>query len=390
MKIGIAGPVLTSGLAHHLEGDLKTAPGGKGGSPVISLANELLLKGYQVSVYSLDTSIETPVVLSGPMLTVYYGPMRKRHHIWDLMKKERDHISAFIRGDCPDLVHAHWTYEYAWGALDSGKPLLVTVHDWAPKIFLLFHDHYRFLRLCMNYHVLSKAENFTVGSEYLREKMRSICKDKSIRLIPNFLSESDFNREDKIQNLCAPVIINFSNGFTRFKNVSALLEAFPIIRKEIRGASLILIGHDFEQGGRAHRWAADRGLDSGVQFAGSATQERVLAYMRGADLLVHPSLEENCCMALTMAMASKLPVIGGLKSGGVPWHLDYGKAGLLTNVRSPEAIAASAIRMLKDNALWRSYSEAGYRHVWEHFRSSKNIDQYIEEYDRIFQHGAKG
>ena len=44
-------------------------------------------------------------------------------------------------------------------------------------------------------------------------------------------------------------------------------------------------------------------------------------------------------MAIAEAMSLGVPVIGGNASGGVPWQLDYGKAGFLTDIESPQAIA---------------------------------------------------
>ena len=36
---------------------------------------------------------------------------------------------ALIRDFKPDVVHGHWTYEFALGAMDTGLPCGVTAHD---------------------------------------------------------------------------------------------------------------------------------------------------------------------------------------------------------------------------------------------------------------------
>ena len=144
MKIGIAGPVTTSTLAELIEFNTNRIPEGSGGVSVTQFVKGLLKKGYHVSVYSFDFEITVPVVLKGPLLTLYYGPYRQKHRMWDFMKLERKFIRDTIKHDNPDIVHAHWTYEFALGALASGKPTLITVRDWAPTIFRLKTDPYRF------------------------------------------------------------------------------------------------------------------------------------------------------------------------------------------------------------------------------------------------------
>jgi hypothetical protein len=56
---------------------------------------------------------------------------------WDLFAQERAGLERAMREDPCDVVHAHWTYEFALAALASGQPTLVTARDWAPTILLM-------------------------------------------------------------------------------------------------------------------------------------------------------------------------------------------------------------------------------------------------------------
>jgi len=381
MKIGIAGPILTGLLAEFLDGKIDKAPKGLGGTSVVQLVKGLLRKGIRVSVYSLDVDVVTPVVVRGRFLTIYYGPYRRKHRMRDFMKVERQSIRDFIIVDKPDIVHAHWTYEFAIGALATGKPTLITVRDWAPTILRLKLDPYRFGRLIMHYYTIFRGDNLTAVSPYIQKSLIKF-KGKNIPVIPNALDDESFYKGDRRLSKLQPRIVSINNGLGKGKNVKILLNAFRLIKAGVPACRLILIGYGFEKNGIAEQWANENELTEGVDFLGHINHAEVLSILERADLLIHPSLEESFGMTLLEAMAKKTPAMGGDKSGAVPWVLDYGKAGVLTDVKSSRALADSAISIFTNEDQWYSYSRAGFDHAWENFRLSKVVDQYLEEYKK--------
>jgi len=382
MKIGIAGPIATASLAEFLDGKVGQTPKGLGGTSVVQLVKGLLRKGIRVSVYSLDVDVITPVVVKGKFLTIYYGPYRRKHRMRDFMKVERRSIRDFIIVDKPDIVHAHWTYEFAIGALSGGKPTLITVRDWAIAIFRLKPDAYRFGRLIMHYYTIFRGGNFTATSPYIQKSLIKY-KGGNIPVIPNALDDEYFYKGKRRLNNLQPRIVSVNNGFGKRKNVKTLLNAFRLIKTRVPACRLILIGHGFEKNGIAEQWANENELAEGVDFLGHVSHTEVLAVLESTDLLMHPSLEESFGMTLLEAMAKKTPIIGGKDSGAVPWVLNYGKAGVLTDVKSPGTLADSAFSILTNEDQWYSYSRAGFDHAWKNFRLSKVVDQYLEEYKKL-------
>lgn len=379
MKIGISGPISTEALKDHLDLKDELFPKGLGGSPVNALINALLDAGHDISVYSLSPEIVSPVVLKGSKLMIYYGPYRHRHKMRDLMKGETGFIRDFIVQDNPDLVHAHWSYEFALGALLSSKPTLITFHDWAPHILYLNTDLYRLGRLAMDYITIIKGRNFSVVSPYLKQYLKNYVR-KDIPVIPNGISEKLFSNDDSTRE---NIIISVNNGFDRIKNVRTLISAFQVMRKELPMYSLHLVGTGFEEGGTAQKWAITKNVEKGVVFRGPLSYEMVMSEIRRSKLMIHPSREEACSMVLIEAMASRTPIIGGFKSGAVPWELANGKAGILTNIMSPAKIKDRAVEILRNSRLWNYYSEGGYKYAKEQFVISKVADQYFKEYKRI-------
>ncbi len=371
-------------LAEFLDEKIDKTPKGLGGIGVVQLVKGLLRKEIRVSVYSLDVDVITPLVVKGEFLTIYYGSYRRKHRMRDFMKVERQSIRDFIIVDKPDIVHAHWTYEFAIGALSGGKPTLITVRDWAPTILRLKPDAYRFGRLILHYYTIFRGDNFTAISPYIQKSLIKY-KGKNIPIIPNALDDEYFYKGKRHLNNSQPRIVSVNNGFGKRKNVKALLRAFRVIKTRVPACRLILIGYGFEKNGIAQQWASKNELAEGVNFIGHVSHAEVLAVLESTDLLIHPSLEESFGMTLLEAMAKKTPVIGGDRSGAVPWVLDYGKAGVLTNVKSPTLIANEAILILTNKERWKILSAAGYQYARNHFSLSKIVDQYLEAYNKLLE-----
>jgi len=307
MKIGVAGPIQTAPLVEFLDGvDLSTAPEGLGGISVTQLVKGLLRTNHLVSVYSLDESVTNLEIFRGKKLTVYYGRYRPRHRIWDFFKQERNSIRDSILADNPDIVHAHWSYEFALGALASGKPNLITVRDWAPTILRLKPDHYRFGRLLMAFATFIKGSHFIANSPYIQQSLKKYLR-KDVPVIPNALDETLFFDGERCLNTTTPTIISVNNGFGKRKNVNSLLRAYQLIKKEIPACRLILVGSGFEKNGEADKWAKNNYLSQDVEFAGLLQHAEVLKILESADLLIHPALEESFGMTLLEAMAKKDP-----------------------------------------------------------------------------------
>lgn len=373
---------MTSALAEYLDADIKDAPAGLGGTNLCSLVRALLERGHRVSVCSLDPSVSDRVTLHGDLLTLRYGPYRERHRMRDGMVFERTVIRALIHAARPDLVNAHWAYEYALGAIASGCPTLVTVHDWAPAILRHAPTPYWFAQQFMYFRAVRNADALATVSPYLCRKLQHVV-GHPVTLIPNAVEPSWFTDRPRRPSRDAPEIVSVNSGFTTRKNVTTLIEALPLIRAISPACRLTLVGPGFEQGGTAHLWAEARGLGTGVKFAGPLPPAGVRELLARCDVLVHPAREEAFGMPLVEAMARRTPVVGGRASGAVPWLLDGGRAGVLADVNSPLSIAASVVVLLKDDALWACFSAAGYERAKTHFSTEQVVDAYLNAYTQL-------
>ncbi len=98
------------------------------------------------------------------------------------------------------------------------------------------------------------------------------------------------------------------------KNFGALVKAFIALRQSLGiPHRLVLAGLDGGEGPRLRSLAGD----APVQFTGYVSDARLDALIRGADLLVHPSLYEGFGLVVLEAMARGTPVLIA-RAGALP------------------------------------------------------------------------
>ena len=100
-------------------------------------------------------------------------------------------------------------------------------------------------------------------------------------------------------------------------------------------------------------------------------------------ILLHPALEEACPMALLEAMALGVPVVAGMNAGGVPWVLDGGQAGFLTDVRKPEKIAQTVLTCLQHKEDREQMRRKAYERVLNYFSPISVAKQYESMYEKV-------
>lgn len=387
MHIGITGPVSTQQLASLLNLPTGYVPAGMGGVPVNTLILELHKRGHQLSVFSnsYDVPAGETVVLRGSGIDIYYSPCRPRarHRLGDLYRTERRAVTKLIRQVRPDIMHAHWQYEWAWAALDSGVPTLVTCHDSPVDVLWSMRDMYRAVRLVVATWVLIRAKHLTAVSAHTAGRIGWFTK-QPIRVIPNFEPDAVFAlyRERKLSDSVSVVMVN--NNFTKLKNVGVGLLAFQRLRRKYLKATLHLYGQDFGEGEAAQRWAVDNQCEQSVVFHGPLPFDALMEAMSSHDVFLHTSLQESFGMVLVEAMAMGIPVVAGADSGGVPWVLSDG-AGVLTDITSPETVYNALDSLLSSPIQYSTMSRLARQQALIRFSANNVVNQYMQAYDQLCQ-----
>jgi glycosyltransferase involved in cell wall biosynthesis len=399
LRIALVGPFSGPSLAAGLSFAAPLPPGYPGAPLMTALAQALVARGHQVAAISTDytspvAELEPFRLFRGSGIDAYYCPQRprsfsasggRRGRALDFFAFERACLQQAIAHFQPDVVHAHWAYEFAWAALDAGHPTLVTAHD-SPLQVLRFMPHpYRLARLLMARHVLRRSRHVTAVSPDLERDLRAWT-PAPIEVVPNPLSGPIVQAEP-----CAPqafdskTLVMVLNGWVRLKNGRRALRAFALARRTDPALRLDCLGADFQHGGPAHRWAQAHGLAEGVRFLGPVPQPVLVQHLRSGLALLHPSLLEACSMAIAEAMAVGLPVIAGATTAGVAWQLEGGQAGVLADVRSTASMAAAITRLAADRARWLSLSAAAHARARQLFAVDAVVERYLALYGQLLR-----
>lgn len=381
IKIGICSPILVSEFHEYLNLDNENHLNlGLGGDAVNKIILGLLKKGVKIEIFTLDPKLTKPVRLIGNQLSINIFPIRGKIRGIDVFRKEISYLTNAINLSEIDLVHAHWSYEYAWAAINSKKPHLVTVRDNAKKILLTHTDKlYRLLRYFMNGYVIKNSKNIVANSEYIKIYLNE-CWGQVVDVIPNSVEIKSTNISKRLLNKESPRIVSVNNGFSKLKNVKTLIIAFSKLRKEFENLELILIGNEYGPIEKANKWARKHNLDLGIRFLGKQSNQVVLQEMIKSDILVHPSLEESFGNTLVEAMSVGTPVIGGEKSGAVPWVLMNGEAGALTDVSKPDCLVKEIKKLITNEKLWMEMSNKSLTNVHERFSIDKVVKSHLKKY----------
>ena len=391
MKIGIASPAEVHSFKPLLPTNIQLdLPKGTGGTIIPTyLAEGLISLGHKVSIYTLDSSIKEPQVYFGEHITVYVGKYRNlaRYRMLDLFKEESATIRRFIEQDQPDVVNAHWTYEYALGALATDTPTLIVARDAPFQILRYQRDLYRFIRLLMAISAIRRTKHLAAVSPYVANHIkRWFLYKKPINIIPNGIDIPKYESYYHIKNNRRDRTIFFSiaNGWGRLKNEKRLLYAFSQVRQHSPKTELWMFGADHSVGELVNKWAEMQNLTNGVKFLGKRSHDELMKLVANeTDVLVHPSLEESFGNIFLEAGLLGKAIIAGKYSGAVPSTLGYGKAGFLVDMRSQQQLADAMIEFAQNDALRKQMGDQASEYIHDHYSLDLMLDLYEDAYKKL-------
>lgn len=406
LHIAIAGPLATADVEALLP-SRGSWPRGYGGAPMMAtLVRSLLERGHRVSAVTLSSDLPlrrvkhagSRITAVGSGFSLTWCPMRPRAwpfnatgglgwlpgRIVDGFRYERRQLRAALQSIRPDLVHAHWAYEFALAAIASRLPHLVTCHDWPREEILdrptWRHRGYRWIRSRMANRVMARAAALSAPSPWLAGVLQPDAR-VPIAVVPNPLPpELCLSLPERRRTPRSRVLV-IANGFGRRKNVALALRAFALLAAQRPEAELILLGDDMGSGHAADLWWREQGLAGRVQFGGPVSHKLVRMWMGQSDVLLHPALSEAFGMVLIEAMALGLPVVAGEASGAVPWVVGVG--GRLCDVRSAEAMAAALAEVLTDRVASAERAERAHRDACQRFAAPAIAEAYEALYRAV-------
>jgi L-malate glycosyltransferase len=388
MKITFLGPISPPFLASFLPflTEEKINLLGKiGGTGLAPLVIEAINDGHKVEIISLYQSIQDKIIFEEGNVRFICLPSRKKGLGRDLFNQERKLISEHLLTSDSDIINAHWTYEYALAALDTKrKNVVITARD-CPRDVLKYSDYHYWAQYLSSRIVYSKSKYITTVSPYVYDYIQKFSKSV-VAVIPNAVNEKVFNisKKETPKGTNNNFTIVSSLQWNRLKNAKNAILAYSIFRKKVKNSNYILIGNDLGINQKAQVWAKTNGLDEGINFIGSKSYEDYLKLMQTGDVYFHPSRTEACSMAISDALVLGIPVIGGSNNGGVPWQLQWGLGGILTDVENPDVMSDDLLKVYNNkNDFLKYITGTGSNWANEWLRMEKVFKRYLTVFEKL-------
>jgi glycosyltransferase involved in cell wall biosynthesis len=136
----------------------------------------------------------------------------------------------------------------------------------------------------------------------------------------------------------------FVSSLWRYKNCDGLMRAWKLVRNELEGRQLVILGaeRDERYGAELHELAVELGIAEDVVFVGGVPNDETVHFYRAADLLVYPSFNETFGLPILEAMACGCPVVTSNVSS-MPEIA--GGAAILADPHDPSSIARSILEI---------------------------------------------
>ena len=160
----------------------------------------------------------------------------------------------------------------------------------------------------------------------------------------------------------------------RQKGVDVAVRALPRVRERHPAAELVVLG-DGPERPALERLA--RNLDVPVHLLGRVPD--VAAWLRRADVLVHPARWEGFGLALLEAMLAELPVVATTVSS-IPEIVVSGETGVLVPPDHPGALADAIARVLADPG---TLGAAGRDRARAEFSVARMADETLAVYSQV-------
>jgi glycosyltransferase involved in cell wall biosynthesis len=243
------------------------------------------------------------------------------------------------------VVHA-FSASY-WSFLLAPAPALLVGRLLGRKVVLNYRsgeaeDHLRRWRWTSR-PLMRLAHRIVVPSGYLVEVFRRFGLEASA--ISNFVDPATLPYRER--PTLAPRFLSNRN-FEPLYNVACVVRTFARIQAEVPAAELVLVG----QGSRRpalELLVKELGLRN-VRFAGAVPPEAMGEYYDRADIYLNAPDIDNMPTSIIEAFAAGLPVVS-TDAGGIPWIVRDQENGLLAARNDDAALAAAALRLLREPSL---------------------------------------
>lgn len=284
------------------------------------------------------------------------------------MIKRVGHFRSVLKAEKPDLLHAGWIQTSGFLAALSGFHPFILM-PWGSDIIHFSKNCLR--NRIVTYFTIHSADMVTCDCEY---EKRIVADDFNyppdrVFAMPWAVDFRFFNKDATDPNLKKAIgmegkkLLLMMRIFRPEYGIEDFIRALPMVRKENPDARAVMIGYGPMES-ELKKLASGLGLDDFIYWPGYLPQSEIVKYMNISDVYVSTSLRDGSSSSLLEAMACGLPVVASDIPGNLEW-IEDGLNGAIVKKSDPVSVASGINKLLKDESLRRTMSQANARKIKE-------------------------
>lgn len=281
-----------------------------------------------------------------------------------------------------DILHVHYAVPHAICAYLAKRmvgdhlKVVTTLHGTDITVLAQDESLSDLIRLGIN-----ESDAVTaVSDDLIRETRQALGIVKPIELVYNFVDKRVYYPRgcnilrSEYAEPHEKILMHISN-FRPVKRVADVIDIFARVNEKVP-SRLLLVGEGTDLPKICNK-VKELGLQDRVTFLGK--QDEVAQIISLADIMLLPSEKESFGLVALEAMACGVPTVAS-NAGGIPELITHGRTGYLAPVGDTALMSEYAIKLLSDEVLYQSFSEACIHRAQTQF----SVEQLTEQYEQIY------
>lgn len=290
-----------------------------------------------------------------------------------------------VKNERPDLVHTHLPRADLVGFISRW---LVPSVPWVCSVHGIYATHWSGRRTLPLFRWIWRQADRTIAiSEAVKAWLVKDCRllEKQVEVIHYGIEPERFMRPNldlrKTWNLNEKPLIGSLGRLEPVKGFDLLIQAMPVVLRQIPHATLLIAGHDPWGYGRTLREIANQlGVHEQVRFVGF--QDDVCSFLHMLDIFVLASRSEGFGQVVIEAMAAGKPVVVQ-RIPPLTEIVVHGETGLCVEPENPEALAGAIAWLLNHPQEAQQMGRRGRQRVHEMFSAERMAREIFRVYEQL-------
>ena len=369
----------------------------------VDLAQEISEMGHNVTIYTTDLDFSNgPNKFNKklPRIEKFEKFLINRTHVWFSLKLffVNTSMSKEIENDKPDIIHTIGLRSFqsiiAWRVSKKlNIPLVVsdqgglTTHPFLAESGFFLKTLYKIQDFFIR-KIINDASVISVANEYEQKIFSSLNKKSRIEIIRNgvnlkkLVSKHNFKEKYQINSN----FILFVGRFSKSKGIETLINAFSIVKNELKDSNihLVIMGVDFGYQAEMEKLIKKLNLSEEIKVIKNPPRDDVISAYGESEFLVLPSQWELSPLVPLESFAFKKPVIS-TNSHGIPYTVQNNKNGILVEPENSFELSNAIVKLLNDTELREKLGQSGYNFVNEECNCVSMAKNSLKLYEDILE-----